>query len=144
MTGRMCVMGVMLTLACSGAATEGERESKTSTTAGLRTDIVDDVWVFYQADDDNTSYDNALHGGGATISGRCLFLGGAVVIWDPERASDAESAVRAALQGDRQVFYVGGGGISVSEGGAIPDAIRERCPTEEIWFASPEGMRTEP
>lgn len=104
---------------------------------GVQAVQADGIWIF-QHDPDGGS--DALHSGTPVIVDGCLRVGEAVVVWHVDRIDDAEGAIAAARAGDPEALLIGGGGMSLAEGGDLgrfPAPIRQLCPTAEVWFQSP-------
>jgi hypothetical protein len=98
---------------------------------------VDGVWIFQH----NPSIAmDALHGGFAEIRDGCLYVDDTIVVWHVSQLDEARQTVAAVRAGERPELLVGGGGISIVEGGQqveIPAVILERCAAIAVWFGSP-------
>jgi hypothetical protein len=94
--------------------------------------LADGVWVFWNDPADYCMYTmGRVCGGEATIVDGCLYVGGAVVAWDPDHLDDAQTLISAVRAGAHPMPCFGGG-IS-----SVPAVIAERCPTEYVWLGGP-------
>ena len=122
-------LGALLAAACGAGPTDLARSD------GISAQQLEGVWVFSH---DPQGGDDALHSGVATIENGCLYVDGAVVVWDADRLDEAESAIASIRDGDSPQLSIGGGGISLDEGSTeLPAIIMERCDTALVWFGSP-------
>ncbi len=104
---------------------------------GIEALQIDGVWVFRH---DPDAGDDALHSGTPEIVGGCLYVDDTIVVWHADRMGDAAAAVAAANAGADPPLLIGGGGVSLDEGGdatQIPAVITQRCRTTAVWFGSP-------
>ncbi len=104
---------------------------------GIEAMQINGVWVFRH---DPGGGMDALHSGTPEIVEGCLYVDDTIVVWHVDRMGDAAAAVAAANAGAKPPLLIGGGGLSLDEGGdavQIPSVITERCPTRAVWFGSP-------
>lgn len=103
---------------------------------GITARLVADTWIF--SHNPNGGADG-LHGGFASIVDGCLLVDGAVVIWHEDDIVPAGDLIAAVHAGERPNVSVGGGGVTLAEGGDVsqfPGIILDRCSTDTIWYAS--------
>lgn len=130
---------ILLAVGCSGGAAESGdtiADAGSETIAGITAAEVGDVWIFTHRP---SGGDDALHGGRASIVDGCLYVDDTVIIWHIDDLARVDAVVRQVHSGAEIDLTVGGGGISLEEGGQadqIPQVIRDRCRTRAVWFAS--------
>ncbi len=139
----LLALAVFGAVACGSRTDAVPRAPLTTTTSGTSNDggvqavQLDGVWIFQHRP---SGGNDALHGGSPAIVDGCLRVGGAVVVWHVDHLDRAEAAIAAARRGDAEPLSIGGGGLSLAEGGQlgqIPESIRELCPIDEVWVQAP-------
>lgn len=127
-------------VACDGGADPippGETTvAPQATVDGITAQQIDGTWVFTNRPNGGSE---ALHTGFPNITDGCLYVGQAIVIWPEAMAAAMAEALTAASDGGGlEPMRLGGGGISIEEGGAgaIPSIVADRCAVTEVWFAS--------
>ena len=94
-------------------------------------------WIFTH---DPDAFNQALHTGAPEVRDNCLYVDDTIVIWHESDAEYAEQLVADTRAGTAPNVKVPGGGISIDEGASpvqIPKTVRDRCPTNAVWFAGP-------
>lgn len=155
--------GTVVALACSGCNARSEKLSASSTLASpapepagktqpmgpasetrVVAEQVDGIWVFFHAETPaakgvkRASF-QALNEGTASISGGCLYVDKAIVVWGRLRADEVRETVSDLSSGKRVIVRMSGAGSAIREGATqrdFPKVITERCPTRSIWWTN--------
>ena len=116
---------------------EGEDTEPDETEDGITEETVDGVWIFSH---NPHAGDDATHTGVVKIEEECLIVDDAVVVWHATHLTEARDLVARVKAGEAPSLEIGGGGMSMDEGGeSLPEIILERCPTTRaVWFESGE------
>jgi hypothetical protein len=103
------------------------------------------AWVFTYATPPQGSF-QALMSGPATVTGGCLLVDGAAVVWHEAQLPTIQQVIDAIEGGATPTVRLGGGGLSLDEGSTLddfPSAIVSRCSPRVVWFASFDQVTVE-
>jgi ABC-type glycerol-3-phosphate transport system substrate-binding protein len=138
-TAAATVLAFALVLAACGGGTDltETQEELLLTEDGVTAQQVSGTWVFTH---DPDAFNEALHSGVPEIRDGCLYVDDTIVVWHASDIAYAEQLVEDVEAGMTPDVLVPGGGLSLDEGASpiqIPKTIRDRCPTNAVWFAGP-------
>lgn len=128
-----------------GLAAAGLACTTTDTTTDVVADQRSGVWVFTYGSDPTSGMD-ALATGQAAIVDDCLLVGDAVVVWFDDQLDTVDDIIARVQDGETLLIEVGGGGLSLAEGGTVddfPSAVVDHCSPGEVWFASGDPVTVE-
>lgn len=117
-------------------------DASTITEDGITASQFEGTWLFGHRPQVSMA---ALHGGIATIDDGCLLVDGAAVVWYEDALPAAQELVDLIQSGETVSVLVGGGGISLDEGGGpLPTIITDRCSVTTVWYGASGEVTIEP